>query len=207
MTRTAALPFDFDEFGVDKTAPEPVFTAEQLENARREAHAAALQSLIAEQARAQTELLEEIVVQLAAAQNGFDSALGERREDLVATAREIVTTFCSAAAADRQPESILGLLDKYLAATPDQSPVALLLPATATDASVTAVKKAIDGRKITDFVSVAKSAALPSTDCRIEWRGGAIMRDMNVIAEEIRTIFTSDDCEIIAAGDQKARKS
>lgn len=206
MTRTAAMPFDFDEFGADKNAPEPVFTAAQLEDAKREAHAAALQSLAAEQARAQTELLREIAAQLAAAQSGIDSALADRREDLVATAREIVTTFCAVAAADRQFDIILGLLNKYLAATPDQTPVTLLLPEAASDASVTALKEAIAGRKIADFVTVAKSAALPSGDCRIEWRGGAILRDMNVIDEEVRTIFASIDSDITAACDQKTRK-
>ena len=206
MTQAAATPFDFDEFGADENAPEPVFTAAQLEDARREAHAAALQTLNAEQARAQTDLLEEIVAQLAAAQSGIDSALAERRGDLVATAREIVTTFCAGAAADRQIDVILGLLDNYLAAMPDQAPVTLLLPESATDATVAALKKAIASRKIADFVSVARSAAILGADCRIEWRGGAIMRDIELINEEIRTIFTSVDSDITAACDQKARK-
>lgn len=207
MTRTAAKPFDFDEFGAGKNAPEPVFTVAELEAAQRAAQAAALQTLIAEQARAQTQLLDKIAAQLASAQSEFDIALSVRREGLAAAARAIVTSFCDSAAADRQIDIAIGLLNKYLAATPDQTPVALILPEDASKAAVAMLEEAIASRKITDFASVMTSAAIGSGDCRIEWRGGAIMRDMNVINEEIKTIFTSVDSNNVAACDQNARNS
>lgn len=207
MPRTAAKPFDFDEFGADARAPEPVFTAADLEAARCDAHVAALQTLIAEQARAQTILLDKISTQLTAAQSEFDSALAERRKTLSATARDIVTTFCAGAAAEFQIDISLDLLDKYLAATPEQSPVTLFLPADAANEIVTALTKAFASRKITEFASVATSGEIASGDCRIEWRGGAIMRDMNVITEDINTIFASVDSDIVAAHGQKTRNS
>ena len=207
MTRTAAQPFDFDEFGADMSAPEPVYTAADLEQAGCEAHDRALETLIASETRAQNDLLEKISAQLAASHREFDDAVSERRTALAAAARAITTTFCAGAAADCQIDIALGLLDKYLAATPDQTPVTLLLPHDTTDAIVTALKKAIANRNIAEFAAVETSTATKTGDCRIEWRGGAIMRDMAVINEEIKTIFASVDSDVIAACDQKARTS
>ena len=195
MARTAAKPFDFDEFGAERETPEPKFTNADIEEARREAKAAALASILAEQARVQSDILSQISNQLAAANCEFDNALTDYRTVLAETARAIVTSFCAGAAADRQIEIALGLLDKYLAATPDKAALTILLPHNAPDDSIKALKKEVASRNIAGFVSVETSAAISTGDCRIDWRGGAIRRDLKVINEDIKTIFASVDSE------------
>ena len=207
MPRSLAKSFEFDEFGSDNEAAEPVFTAADLETARREAREAALTSLIAEQANAQTELLEKIAAQLSAAEQDFEKALAQRRDSLIAAAREIVSAFCDGLAADRQIDFALKLLDKYLAAAPDQTPVTLFLPENTPAAEIAAVKKTIARRKAGKFASVKTSADVTRGDCRIEWRGGAVKRDLQKINEEIKTIIASVDSDVVAARDQKMRES
>ncbi len=202
MVRKNAKPFFFDEFGEHASAPEPVFTAADIERTRCAAHDAALKTFIAEHARAQSELLTKISAQLVTARSEFETAVIEQRKMLATTARDIVTTFCIGAAADRQVDIVLGLLNKYLAATPDRTPVRVLLPHDTTAASITDLKNMIASKNMTEFAVIETSPAIAAGDCRIEWRGGAITRDMTAITKEIEAIFESMDDGVTAHGEK-----
>ena len=157
MTSASAKPFSFDEFGASPPTPAPSFTAEEIFEAEKNARENALDAIIAQQARAQTDLLEAISAQIENAREHYEQALSERQQSLREISEAIVINFCEGVTTHRQTELALALLDKYLSASPTQSPLKLRLPAEMSENALSALKDAVSDRGLSEFVEIIAS--------------------------------------------------
>ena len=206
MTNAAAKPFAFDEFGVAPAQPTPSFTAEDIFAAEKNAREAALDAIIARQAQAQTDLLEKLSTQIEQAQKQYGEAVAERQQSLREMSERIVTIFCDGVAADHQIALVLALLDRYLNASPAHAPLNIRLPEKTSEHVLKTLKDELSNRAVSDFIDIVASSEIAQGDCRVEWRGGAMSRDMTTIKNEISAIFTSENDAEGAHSDQQARQ-
>ena len=207
MTASHAKPFDFDEFVDDAPAPEPQFSAADVEAARQEGFNAALEAENLKTAQTQIEMLQNVASKLDEAERNFCQAKAKCVSNLSDIAREVITALCSHIADQHKIDHAINILEKYLNETPDQSPCTVLLPENSSGEVVAALENAITEKTGGNFVTIEKSAKITGADCRIEWQGGAMMHDWNRVIDEINSLFASIPTENAAQMSKKDHES
>jgi len=188
---SAAQPYCFDEFGARPASPQTTYSANDLEAARNDAREQAIQSAADADALEQTRLLDLIAERLETAARERNRILDAHLAALTKTARDIVIEFCKSAHTADQSAAALHILERYLAAAPDETPAKLVLSSDAPEGVVERLENAICGREAGAFITVARDDALAPGDARIEWRGGAIDRMKQDAVAEIKSLFAN----------------
>jgi flagellar biosynthesis/type III secretory pathway protein FliH len=190
MTALAAIPYDFNELR-ETEAGRPSYSEEDLEKACAEARANALRESIISVAQKQTEVIDKLLAHIETSRDFFYSAIEEQRETLTQTARTFIERYFRNIATKRETDTALALLDDYLAMAPDKKPVALALPEGIDDDVTALLQDSLNERNVSDFVELTTRGNIADGDCRIEWRGGAMARNLDEMLEEIDRIFSS----------------
>lgn len=184
----AARPYDFDELdGADAGEPETVYSAADLHAAREEARAEALDAVTAKEAAEQTRALAAIAERLEAGVRERNEAIAAQAASLVAIARDLVRAICVGATGQEKGDAALALLKRYLAAAPSKAPARLLISDKTPKSAIAAICKAVKDRGAD--VAVETSADIAPGEARIDWRDGAMARDLGEILAQIETIF------------------
>lgn len=186
----AAKPYDFDEFAAAEAGEaEAVYSAADMEAACEKTRAEALTGKAAAEAAEQTRLLAAIAARLEADARDRDDAVAAQAAALVAIARDIVRQICIGAAVQDKGEAALALLERYLAGAPDRTPARLIVCDATPKRVIAQLKRAVAARGADAFIGIETSSVFAPGDCRIEWRDGAMARELNDILEQIETIF------------------
>lgn len=189
MAAVASIPYDFNELRTPKAGH--AFTEEDLTQACAEARADALRENIIAEAKKQTELLNRILDIVESSRSAFHATVPEQRDALTQTSRAFIERYCRNVATKRESDAALALLDEYLALAPDRKPVLLALPEHAAKEVIALLEDGLNERGVSDFVEISASNTVADGDCRIEWRGGAMARNLDEMIDEIDRIFSS----------------
>ena len=196
MTEPAIKPFNFDEFipAVDNDLPQaaPIFSEEDMRNAHQngydEGHAAANNSIEAEQLKALKALSET----LASTQNDYDAALDHERSALKAIATEFLNTYCTAMTAENDIALAKTLLEQFLHQSTDRKPAQLTVSKSTYDDAKSRLQKLISCANASEFVSLSYNETFEIGECSVDWRGGKIARDLKTVRQAITKLINAE---------------
>jgi len=192
MDPVTAKPFDFDELDpADEPAPAiKTYSLEDIQHAQEEARTQALAQARAGELAAQTAMLETIATKLASARADYNAAAARHGDALSAGAGAIVKRFCKNFSAAREVEMATSLIDRFVNSAPQHTPAKLVLPASVSDSVTKRLSTLINIRDLAGFISIETSNNISDGDCRLEWRGGALDRNLKDAFAQIDAIFT-----------------
>ena len=205
MSAAHATPFPFDDFEPasslrEAAAPSTESPAAQHTNdgtpaallARLEAaHDRAAQTHAAHEQSRENELRHEIAHALNSLRESLPQGVSTQSDMVVAGAREIIKRFCAGANAAHQSEFALDLIKRYADAASEPTKATLLLSPQTGDNIRTEIATQIRDSSLDHMIDIAADENLGPSDCRLEWRGGALQRSLDHALSEIDKLFAT----------------
>ncbi len=193
MTATQAKPFSFDDLTAQRTSPDDAPAPSHADMAALEqaARDQAVNDIRMRELAKQTALLEELLEKFDRRRQDYDAAIADRVNSLSSGVREIIKRFCAGIAAERQSEIALSLLDTYIRSAPSIAPATIFLSRQANEDLRKRLAAHINEKSLDDFITVDTHKNLQRNDCRLEWSGGAMTRNLRASLHEIDSLFAS----------------
>lgn len=190
--RAQASPFRFDDLAT--VSPSPGYSQADLDAAREEGKCEAVREKRAEQEATQHRLLKTIVDKIEETQSEYERALKAHCNALTACAAALVKQVATSAHDAAPASRALEIIDAYLSATPANAPARLRLPADASPALVKQLSERLAARGAENFIEIVKDKKIDVGDCRLDWRGGALVSAIKDIHSQIDAHFAATAC-------------
>jgi len=187
----------FDAVGTatnaDAPAPEPVFSESDLQQAQAEGYARGRAEAAAEQdahraaERLRQAALETIAAELAALAERFDAVTEAAGTDAVRIALAVSRKLLPACWRDAAAAEIESLVRTTLAGLTDEPAVVVHIAPTLLEELAPRLQRMVVGGD-PGRLRVSGDPALSEGDCRIDWRGGGLVRDQRTLWRDIELL-------------------
>ena len=194
MSRTVS-PFQFDDLHAplnepaDTDAPDTV--QRDLEMARREGKAEAIQSLLAIEAQTQSTHLEEIASAILKLTEEKDTLLNAVRESVANQLSEPLKEIAIATSTLDFCESVMALIDDVLDKSQAEFKARLIVPSSTPSLIVERIDARLKERHADKKVEIILAAAEHDGDIRLEWSDGGIEKLTAKLIEDVNELFQS----------------
>ena len=177
--------------GIDEAAAALSYSQAELDAARRQGFEQGRTASENAAHEAQAEALEAIENTLASAQNEFTAMLAGERDVLKTIAAEFLNAYCVKFSAANALALANDLLDQLMQNSTDRAPARLMVSTQTHQQSGKRLQTLIDARGA-NFITLVADPSLAEGECRIDWRGGAIARDLKPIREAVADFINAE---------------